>query len=116
MKKLTAQMVHEAYCTATPAAWNKPWPQISQAEEARYTVMADYLNGQIAPQEQERHFCAMLDCDQPVAEDSALCKACRACEELGFHGVDEEVAAWQRGEIPYNGLSQVAQSLETVQT
>ncbi len=95
MKKVTAQMIHEAYCIATPAAWNKPWPQISQAEEARYQVMADYLNGQIAPQEQERHFCAMLDCDQSVDEDGALCSACQACEALqrandGFHGGDSQ--------------------------
>ena len=90
MAKLTAQMIHEAYCIATPDAWNKPWSEIEHSAETRYEVMAAYLNGQLAPEESARHFCAMLDCDQAVDEDGARCSACQAYEDLqrandGFH-------------------------------
>ena len=91
MKKLTAQQIHEAYCVATPDAWNKDWSDISQSALVRYEVMAAWLNNQIEPQEASTdededvwYPCATAECGAQVREAGALCEACLACEELGF--------------------------------
>jgi len=90
MMKITAEMAYQAWCVATFEE-TRAWSQLYQSQQARFVVMADWLNGQLAPQETRIdeedddvwYPCAPQSCAH-VREAGALCEACLACEELGF--------------------------------
>lgn len=65
--KLTAELINQAYVIATPDAWHHE-NELSQAALVKYTVMADWLNGQLTNDRATSATVATGDTYEPLSQ------------------------------------------------